>query len=148
MLPKRCGAIVVERTAQEERQRGGEFQHVELPTDVVPPAVSADDLLAVHEAVERLEAEDPQIAQLVKLRVFRRHVDYRRGRDSGPVTYQGLRTVGLRPCLVAVCHRPADGVLRNRSFATCLRASGMRPGLEHRWIGASGSPHPPSPSRR
>ena len=63
--------ILVESARRKKSvKRGGEFQRVELPTDVVQPAVNADDLLAVHEAVERLEAEDPQIAQLVKLRYF------------------------------------------------------------------------------
>lgn len=52
-------------------KHGGQFQRQELQDDPQQPASSdADDLLAIHEALEKLSVEDPQKAELVKLRYF------------------------------------------------------------------------------
>jgi RNA polymerase sigma factor (TIGR02999 family) len=62
--------ILVERARSRNRlKRGGDLQRQEL---VEAPAAEerSDELLAVHEALERLEGHDPQLAQLVKLRYF------------------------------------------------------------------------------
>ena len=43
---------------------------VELPGDIAGPEGRSDDLLALDEAVSRLEGHDPDAARLVKLRYF------------------------------------------------------------------------------
>jgi len=63
--------ILVENARRRRRlKRGGERQRVDLAQ--AEPAVPsrADDLLAVDEALDRLAEEDPQKAELVKLRFF------------------------------------------------------------------------------
>jgi RNA polymerase sigma factor (TIGR02999 family) len=63
--------ILVERARRKQsRKHGGDQQRV--PLDLIEPPVDdrAEQLLAVHEALDRLEAHDPQAAQLVKLRYF------------------------------------------------------------------------------
>jgi RNA polymerase sigma factor (TIGR02999 family) len=63
--------ILVERARQKHSQRaGGDAQRVEL-SDVEPMVdVPRVDLLALNEALARLEQEDPRKAKLVKLRFF------------------------------------------------------------------------------
>ncbi len=51
-------------------KRGGGRQRVELPDLAEPVQTDPVDLLALDEALERLEALHPQKAQLVKLRYF------------------------------------------------------------------------------
>ncbi len=51
-------------------KRGGRHQRVELPDLAAPAPEDAVDLLALDEALRRLEAQYPQQAQLVKLRYF------------------------------------------------------------------------------
>lgn len=61
--------ILVERARQKlSLKRGGDRKRVELhdAADEQRPA----ELLAIHEALEQLEQEDPTKAQLVKLRYF------------------------------------------------------------------------------
>jgi RNA polymerase sigma factor (TIGR02999 family) len=63
--------ILVERARHKKSVKaGGGLQRVEL-TDVEAPADgSFDDLLALHEALEKLEKQDKRKAELVKLRFF------------------------------------------------------------------------------
>jgi RNA polymerase sigma factor (TIGR02999 family) len=66
--------ILIDRARQRHsRKRGGDRQRVELDAGAVL-AVSdnqvADDLLALDDALQQLELEDPPKAQLVKLRYF------------------------------------------------------------------------------
>src|SRR6185503_12519726 len=51
-------------------KRGGDRQRLEL--SAVEPAIAAPDenVLALHEALEKLETQHPRKAQLVKLRFF------------------------------------------------------------------------------
>ena len=52
-------------------KHGGELERHPLVDQAQPmPEIAADELLAVHEALEQLNAEDPQKAELVKLRYF------------------------------------------------------------------------------
>ena len=51
-------------------KRGGRRQRVDLPEDVAAPVSPSDDLLALDEAVSRLERHAPDAAGLVKLRYF------------------------------------------------------------------------------
>jgi RNA polymerase sigma factor (TIGR02999 family) len=63
--------IVVDRARRKETLRaGGTAQRVDL--DGVEPTIAAPrlDLLALDEALEKLERQSPRIAQLVKLRFF------------------------------------------------------------------------------
>lgn len=49
---------------------GGDRQRVELPDIAAPANTFGDDLLALHEALEKLEETDQRKAELVKLRFF------------------------------------------------------------------------------
>jgi RNA polymerase sigma factor (TIGR02999 family) len=63
--------ILVDRARRRlSQKRGGEFVRVEL--DAVEIPIPEDDtlILRVHEALGRLEQEDPQKAEVVKLRFF------------------------------------------------------------------------------
>ncbi|YCM43265.1 sigma-70 family RNA polymerase sigma factor [Verrucomicrobiaceae bacterium 227] len=51
-------------------KRGGGAVQVELPESMIEANVPPDELLAVHEVLEELEREDPQVADLVKMRYF------------------------------------------------------------------------------
>lgn len=54
------------------KKRGGDFKR--LPNDQIEPAVDppSDDVLAVDEAMKRLEKVDPRKGQIVNLRFFAR----------------------------------------------------------------------------
>jgi len=63
--------ILVEAARRKKRLRhGGALRRVELPAD--GPAITGrlEDVLAVHEALDRLAAADTQAAELVKLHNF------------------------------------------------------------------------------
>jgi RNA polymerase sigma factor (TIGR02999 family) len=63
--------ILVENArSKHSLKHGSGYQRVEL--SAVEPAItgSDDDVLALHEALEKLETKDPRKAQLVKLRFF------------------------------------------------------------------------------
>ncbi len=63
--------ILIERARRKNAlKRGGDFQRVNL--DDVDVAALADDdtLLLINDALEKLEKEDPDAAQVVKLRFF------------------------------------------------------------------------------
>lgn len=63
--------ILIDRARKRRAQRRGGGQEP-VPLDVEPAAPDANDdqLLAVHEALDALAAEDPVCADLVKLRYF------------------------------------------------------------------------------
>jgi RNA polymerase sigma factor (TIGR02999 family) len=63
--------ILVERARSKCRvKRGGGAQRLELDEQLLATDDRADELLAVHEALEELERHDAQAAALVKLRFF------------------------------------------------------------------------------
>jgi RNA polymerase sigma factor (TIGR02999 family) len=63
--------ILVEHARRKQSQkRGSGVEHEELNESSIALAVPPDELLAVHEALDQLAAEDPQAAELVKLRYF------------------------------------------------------------------------------
>ncbi len=65
--------ILIERARRRKRVRhGGELERVtpDALDSVAAPAVQDDDLLAVHEALEKFAAIEPKKAELVKLRYF------------------------------------------------------------------------------
>src|SRR5262245_30497178 len=68
----RC--ILIDRARQRKsRKRGGDLCRLDLDPGALPADPNdraADDLLALDEALQALEAEDPDKARLVKLRYF------------------------------------------------------------------------------
>lgn len=63
--------ILVDRARRKRRVRhGGGHQRVELDAAEIPIETPPGDLLALDEALDQLASEDPQKAELVKLRFF------------------------------------------------------------------------------
>jgi RNA polymerase sigma factor (sigma-70 family) len=63
--------ILVEQARRKGRlKRGGDRQRVDLDQLSLSEPEASDDVLAIHEALTKLEAEDARAAQLVKLRFF------------------------------------------------------------------------------
>ena len=57
------------RRKQADKHGGGRLR-LELPDDLAGPEARSDDLVALDEALTRLESHDPDAARLVKLRYF------------------------------------------------------------------------------
>jgi len=63
--------ILVENARRKQRQRhGGEWQRVDLKGLDVATSAEDEQLLLVNEALAKLEKEDPESAELIKLRFF------------------------------------------------------------------------------
>lgn len=64
--------ILVERARRKQREkRGSGAEHLDVDAiEIAAPAANDDELLAVHEALDRLASEHPRKAELVKLRYF------------------------------------------------------------------------------
>jgi RNA polymerase sigma factor (TIGR02999 family) len=63
--------ILIENARRKGRIRhGGELRRVDLDSEVALSDESSTNLLALDEALERLAAEEPAAAQVVKLRYF------------------------------------------------------------------------------
>ena len=63
--------ILIERARRVRRlKRGGDLNRVELDDQVSADGPRVDEVLAVDEALGRLEAQDAQMAAVVKLRYF------------------------------------------------------------------------------
>lgn len=63
--------ILVENARRKQRQRhGGEWKRVDLAGLDVAVTAQDDQLLLVNEALAKLEKEDPESAELIKLRFF------------------------------------------------------------------------------
>jgi RNA polymerase sigma factor (TIGR02999 family) len=63
--------ILVDKARRKQRvKHGGEHHLVELDDERLVCSVPSDQLLALDEALERLGQEEPEKAQLVKLRFF------------------------------------------------------------------------------
>ena len=64
--------ILVESARRKHREkRGSAAEHGDVDEiEIAAPAGRGDELLRVHEVLDRLAAEDPQKAELVKLRFF------------------------------------------------------------------------------
>ena len=64
--------ILIEAARRKGRlQHGGSFGRQELAEDLeINSSIPSDELLTINEALEKLEAEDPSVARLVKLRFF------------------------------------------------------------------------------
>jgi RNA polymerase sigma factor (TIGR02999 family) len=63
--------ILVENARRKQAdKRGGEWQRVDLDEGLAATEARSDDLVALDEALSRLERHDAEAAQLVKLRYF------------------------------------------------------------------------------
>jgi RNA polymerase sigma factor (TIGR02999 family) len=63
--------ILIEQARRKQTEKhGGDRVRVDLPADLAGPDSRADDLLALDEALSRLEGHDADAARLVKLRYF------------------------------------------------------------------------------
>ena len=63
--------ILIEQARRKASQKhGGQAQRVELGEGLAWIEPPADDLLALDEALRRLQAEDPRLAEVVQLRYF------------------------------------------------------------------------------
>jgi RNA polymerase sigma factor (TIGR02999 family) len=64
--------ILVERARRKQSQKGGGGRHESVEVDRIPAedALDALEVLAVHEALDRLAQKSPRRAELVKLRYF------------------------------------------------------------------------------
>lgn len=63
--------ILVDHARKKKAGKRGRGVHqAELPDDVIEFSAPISELLAVHEVMEELEEEDPEVAELVKLRYF------------------------------------------------------------------------------
>ena len=62
--------VLVEAARRKKTaKRGGGWHRISLE-GITDPDVDADELIALHEALQRLEAQKPQVAELTKLRYF------------------------------------------------------------------------------
>ena len=63
--------ILVDSAARKKsRKRGGDHNRVKLDSSFCVSEDKAEDILAVNDALRQLSADDPQAAELVKLRFF------------------------------------------------------------------------------
>jgi RNA polymerase sigma factor (TIGR02999 family) len=64
-------SIIVDYTRQRlANRRGGGSTRVPMDVEPADPAVGEQEILAVHEALERLADADPRLAQVVEMRYF------------------------------------------------------------------------------
>ena len=63
--------ILVDQARRKQADKhGGGWARVDLPADLAATGARTDDLVALDEALTRLEQHDPDAARLVKLRYF------------------------------------------------------------------------------
>jgi RNA polymerase sigma factor (TIGR02999 family) len=63
--------ILIDNARRKQRhKRGGGLVRCELDTEFIAAPTAPDDLLALNEALDKLAAAEPRVAELVKLRYF------------------------------------------------------------------------------
>ena len=62
--------LIEQARRRDSAKRGGGAAHAPLTDSIIEIMASDDEILAIHEALDALAAEDPQAAVLVKLRFF------------------------------------------------------------------------------
>ena len=63
--------ILIEQARRKKSQKaGGEFDRISISENAIVDCGPSDDLLALDEALTKLEQQNPRKAQLVKLRYF------------------------------------------------------------------------------
>ena len=76
--------ILIEKARRKNSlKRGGQFERVNLDEVEVATLVDDETLLLVNDALEKLEKEDPEAAQVVKLRFFAGMTNEEAGRMMG-----------------------------------------------------------------
>jgi RNA polymerase sigma factor (TIGR02999 family) len=78
--------ILVERARHKQTiKAGGTHRRQDLPDEIALPVANVD-LLGLHEALEKLESQDPRRAQVIKLRFF-----------AGLTIDQAAQALGISP---------------------------------------------------
>ncbi len=62
--------LVDQARRKSAAKRGGDWKRVGVDAEAVPIEAPCDDVLALNDAIEKLEAEDPDKAKIVMLRFF------------------------------------------------------------------------------
>ena len=63
--------ILIENARRKNREKhGGNHQRITLSENLIKESTSADELIELNDAIEKLESLDPQKAALVKLKLF------------------------------------------------------------------------------
>jgi RNA polymerase sigma factor (TIGR02999 family) len=62
--------VLIEQARRKARLKRGGGQRVELTEDMAWVRPPADDVLALDEAIQQLQAEDPRLAEIVMLRYY------------------------------------------------------------------------------
>jgi RNA polymerase sigma factor (TIGR02999 family) len=63
--------ILIDNARKKRRDKhGGAWRRIELNDEMPAPTAGSEDLLALDEALDKLSAEDPEAAAVVKLRYF------------------------------------------------------------------------------
>ena len=79
--------ILIENARRKHRaKRGGQLRREDLDPDQFHASAESDDLLALHEAMDRLTVAEPRVAELVTLRYF-----------AGLSLPQAAATLGVSP---------------------------------------------------
>jgi RNA polymerase sigma factor (TIGR02999 family) len=91
--------ILIENARRKSRAKhGGDRRRVNLECADLTVQGSLDELLIIDEAIDKLAAEDPEAAQLVKLR-FYAGLSVEAATDAGTgCTWAGTAGCGPRPC--------------------------------------------------
>ena len=80
------GPPAVGRARRDPQRRGGHWRREDLDPDQFHASAASDDLLALHEAMDRLAAAEPRVAERVTLRYF-----------AGLSLPQAAATLGVSP---------------------------------------------------
>ena len=94
--------ILIENARRKRSQKhGGDRNRQELEPSCVAAPDKAERLLAMDEALTRLAAVEPQVAELVKLRYFAGLTNAQAASQTGNLSPHGRRLVVLRQGVVA-----------------------------------------------
>ncbi|MGZ8259928.1 MAG: ECF-type sigma factor, partial [Caldimonas sp.] len=64
------GVVIDHVRARQAQKRGGDLHITSLDTEAAEAVPLSDDLLPIHDALEELEAVEPELAQVVDLKFF------------------------------------------------------------------------------
>ena len=96
--------ILVENARRKKRlKHGGGLVRADLDPLQIPCEMPDDDLIALDEAMQELQAEDPAKAQLIELRFF-----------GGLTNEEAAKALGISPATAKRHWRYARAVLRSR----------------------------------
>jgi RNA polymerase sigma factor (TIGR02999 family) len=105
--------ILVDQTRRKQADKhGGSRVGVDLPDDLAAPQPRSDDLVALDEALSKLERHDSEAARLVKLRYF-----------AGLSHQDAAEVMGISPALKASRMFGSKGFVsgpRNRPLANAF----------------------------